>query len=57
MISNIDLEFGTAVIKAIYSDGRIDSLEKFCEKIPFMRMELKDDRMCKCSWIMIFSKF
>ncbi|KAL0003551.1 hypothetical protein SO802_017332 [Lithocarpus litseifolius] len=22
----------------------IDSLEKFCEKIPFMRMELKDDR-------------
>ena len=36
-------------IKAIYSDGRIDSLEKFCEKIPFMRMALKDDRMCKCS--------
>ncbi|KAK9989763.1 hypothetical protein SO802_030002 [Lithocarpus litseifolius] len=27
----------------------IDSLEKFCEKIPFMCMELKDDRLYKCS--------
>lgn len=33
------------MMEAIHSDGRIDSLDKFRERIAFMRSELKDDRM------------
>lgn len=33
------------LISVVCFDGRIDSLEKFHERIPFMRSELKDERM------------
>lgn len=32
-------------LKTLYNCCRIDSLEKFREKIPYMRSELKDERM------------
>lgn len=35
------------LLMSTFSNGRIDTLEKFRERIPFMRSELKDERMLK----------
>lgn len=41
----------------IYSNDRIDSLEKFRERIPFLRSELKDERMFNGSWCLLLLEF
>lgn len=46
---NSDIKFVSvmtaSLLKVLWNCCRIDSLEKFREKIPYMRSELKDERM------------
>lgn len=57
--NHIDWEFWIIMTKLwqrfINSNDRIDSLEKFHERIPFLRSELKDERMINGSWCLLFT--